>query len=214
MLDQHFTRLASDAATEQSGAGMKLLKKVQWLALILLLSVLAACAGVSQTLTNRAYHSLNFRPGTESPGIDLLAFRYGSSNHFGFRTPAADIAQGKTSAGAAISGDLPVGDDFYAKWRDKNTGQIYEDTVDLRSRVPYSMHKQELHPIIDGSQLYVYLISFDPIRPYFTQSEVDRIDSYAKTRRERVLAGFARNRVTQIYPTRQEDPHLPTSLKK
>lgn len=193
---------------------MKMLKKFQWLSLILLLSVLAACAGVSQTLTNRAYHSLDFRPGIESPSIDLLAFRYGSSNHFGFRTPLTDIAQGKTSAGAAITGDLPVGDDFYAKWRDKKTGQIYEDTVDLKSRLPYSMHNQELHPIIEDSQLFIYVISFEPVREMMSLSEVDQIRRTHKSSKERVFSFKLRNRVTQIYPTRLEDPHLPASLKK
>lgn len=193
---------------------MKLLKKFQWLALALCLSALVGCAGVSQTLTNRAFHSLTFRPGTESVGIDLMGYRYGSANEFGLRTPQADMDQGKISAGAAITGQLPVGDDFYAKWRDKTTGLIYEDTVDLRSRLPLSMYKQELHPIIEGSKLYIYLISYEPVRPYFTQSEVDQIDTYAKNLRQKVLGKFARNRVIQISPTRLEDPHLPPSLKK
>ena len=193
---------------------MKLLKTFRWLALVLLLAALAACGGISQILSNRAFHSLDFRPGTESVDIDLMGYRYGSANQFGLRTPQADLDQEKNSAGAAITGQLPVGHDFYAKWRDKTTGRIYEDTVDLKSRLPLSMHKQEIHPIIEGSKLYIYLISYEAVRPYFTQSEANQIDTYAKNLRQNVLTKFARNKVIQIYPMRLEDPHLPPSLKK
>lgn len=193
---------------------MKLVKKFQWLSLLLILSILTACAGASQVLTNRAYHSLSFRPGTESVGIDLLVYRYGSANQFGLRTPSEDAAEGKISSGAAITGLLPVGDDFYAKWRDKNTGQIYEDTVDLKSRLPFSMDRQRLKPIIEGSQLYIYVISYDPVREVMSLADVDQIRRTHKTPRERVFSFALRNRVIQIYPTRLEDPHLPVSLRK
>jgi hypothetical protein len=52
-----------------------------------------------------------------------------------------------------------LGDDLYVKWRIKSTGEIYEDTVDLRNRLPEDMHRQRIRFVVWGPQLYVYLIS-------------------------------------------------------
>jgi len=51
------------------------------------------------------------------------------------------------------------GDFLYVKWRNKGTGQVYEDNVDLRQRLPANIVDHRIHFIIKGSKLYVYLIS-------------------------------------------------------
>jgi len=56
---------------------------------------------------------------------------------------------------------MPLGDALYVKWRDKTTGHKYEDTVDLRPLLPRDMTHQRIHFVVDGPQLYVYLI--DPV---------------------------------------------------
>ena len=48
---------------------------------------------------------------------------------------------------------------MYVKWRIKSTGQIHEDTVDLRSRLPRDIKDHRIYFVIKGEQLYVYLIS-------------------------------------------------------
>lgn len=178
-----------------------------------LFAVLTACTGFSQTIAGRAFHSLSFDPSRESVGVQLLYYRYGATDQFGLRTPPDQVASGK-AAGVAITGELPIGDDFYAKWRVLPTGQVFEDTVDLKSRLPSNMHRQTLKPIIEGSQLYVYLISYDPVRPFFTHEETDLIDANASNLRQREIAQYARRKVIQIYPTRIEDPQLPAGFKK
>lgn len=57
------------------------------------------------------------------------------------------------------------GDFLYVKWRNERTGQVYEDTVDLRQRLPADIAKHRIHFIIKGPQLYVYLISPEPRPP-------------------------------------------------
>lgn len=180
----------------------------------LALTLLAACTGVPQVISNRAFHGIDFQPGKDTDGIEALFYRYGSANEFGLRTTSDQAALGKPIGGVGMTGNLPVGNDFYVKWRDTTTGQIHEDTVDLKSRLPFRMDRQTLKPIIEGKQLYIYLISFDEVRPFFTYLEVREIEALAKTMRQRTISQFARRKVIQIYPTRMEDPHLPASFKK
>ena len=52
-----------------------------------------------------------------------------------------------------------VGDFLYVKWRIKDTGLVYEETVDLRQRLPRNIKDHTVYFDIKGAQLYVYLIS-------------------------------------------------------
>jgi hypothetical protein len=54
------------------------------------------------------------------------------------------------------------GDALYVKWRNKATGQVYQDTVDLTHRLPADLAGQRIHFTIKGPQLYIYLISPRP----------------------------------------------------
>jgi len=51
-------------------------------------------------------------------------------------------------------------DFLYVRWRDKTTDQIYEDRVDLTTRLPSfeQMHGQTVYFLVEDNQLYVYLI--------------------------------------------------------
>ena len=60
---------------------------------------------------------------------------------------------------------MELGEDLYVKWRVKSTGAIYEDTVDLRRRLPRDITGQRLYFIAQGAQLHVYLISMNERRP-------------------------------------------------
>ena len=113
-----------------------------------------------------------------------------------------------------MTGELPVGADFYAKRRVASTGQIVEDTVNLKSRLPLYMHKQEIRPIIEGSQLYIYLISYDPVRDVMSMDEAERIRATHTTKREQAFDLYLRRKIFLIYPTKIEDPHLPLNFKK
>jgi len=57
-----------------------------------------------------------------------------------------------------INGPFPRGDSLYVKWRIKSTGEVFEDTVSLRERLPADITRNRIHFVIKGPQLYVYLI--------------------------------------------------------
>lgn len=60
---------------------------------------------------------------------------------------------------SGIHGPMPVGDFLYVKWRLKASGEVFEQRVDLRNRLPRDMSDHELTFVIDGRQLYVYVVT-------------------------------------------------------
>lgn len=130
-----------------------------WGGLVALL--LVGCA-TSPKVVN---HGFGFDARWDSKGIKILDYRYGTSSHPSARNGAERRAQGESYQTARIYGEMRVGDDLYVKWRDESTGEIHEDMVDLRSRLPDNMTSQDIYFIVEKRQLYVYLISRDKRRP-------------------------------------------------
>ena len=58
-----------------------------------------------------------------------------------------------------VVGSMRRGDDLYAKWRVKSTGRIYEETANLRDKMPEDIEGHEVYFQIKESRLYVYLVS-------------------------------------------------------
>ncbi len=52
-----------------------------------------------------------------------------------------------------------LGDTLFVKWRIKATGEVLEDTVNLKSRLPRDITDHKIYFVIQGRQLFVYLVS-------------------------------------------------------
>jgi hypothetical protein len=87
----------------------------------------------------------------------LLAYRYGESDLPVSWTPGPN-EKSRTPQRTGVYGPMRQGDSLYVKWRLKASGKTYEDTVDLRHRLPRDITKHEIYFMIKGLQLYVYLI--------------------------------------------------------
>lgn len=124
-------------------------------ALLLAPVALGACATGSK-LTD---HAFSFDARWDSPDVEVLNYRYGDSKQPGARVQEYSLRDGKIPQAAGINGPMLRGDFLYVKWRIKNTGDVFEDTVDLRSRLPADIAQHRVHFVIKGPQLYVYLIS-------------------------------------------------------
>ena len=123
--------------------------------LFMLVSALVGCAS-GPRLVN---HSFGFDAVADSPDIDVLDYQYGHSQTPGTKMP--DWAKSSTgkSGGTSTTGEMPVGQNLYVKWRIKLSGEVFEDSVDLRSRLPKDIAGHRLYFLIKGRQLHVYLIS-------------------------------------------------------
>lgn len=90
--------------------------------------------------------------------VEVLDYRYGESGA-ALRASPADVVAGKTFVFEGVRGPMPRGESLYVKWRLKSTGQVFEDTVDLRSRLPADLAGSRIYFLIRGPQLHVYLIT-------------------------------------------------------
>lgn len=113
-----------------------------------------------------------------SETVDLLAYQYGDTD----RMLAENFDRPRSSARAlknglvpeyAIGGSMPIGEFLYVKWRVCATGQIFEERVDLRDRLPWDMKDHALTFVIDGPQLYVYVVTPKP-KPIYGAPPLER----------------------------------------
>lgn len=172
------------------------------ISVVFLFLVLTACAGGPNAQNELVFHSFEFDVSQDSPNAELIDYRYGSSRDVGVANTESQRLRGTSRQRASMSGGMHRGDDLYVKWRLKDTGKVYEDTVDLKSRLPRSIKRQNIYFIIDGEQLYVYLISFDPVRGYLTKDEAEADNRAMEKTRHKSLRYYARNDVVQVYPDR------------
>lgn len=106
-----------------------------------------------------AFHGLAYNQAVDMPDVDIIDCTYGDG--LGAHTQhEVDTGQAKRGECGNMSGDMPIGDFLYVKWRDKATQKVYEDRVDLKKRLPSAkeMHGTTVYFLIDENQLYVYLI--------------------------------------------------------
>ena len=106
-----------------------------------------------------ALHSFEFHVDWDSPDVELLDYRYGTSTQQGTFPADWVLRTGRVAQSVGTTGDMIVGEFLYVKWKIKETGEIYKDTVDLRTRLPKNLYEHKIYFVIRGPQLYVYLIT-------------------------------------------------------
>lgn len=158
-----------------------------------------AVAGIVNDLKgNTVTHGFEFNAHTDSPDIEILNYEYST------RKPDRDqllgVGGNRVPQGSHISGGLPRGDFVYMKWRVRSTGEVFEDRVDLRSRIPGSIKDKKIYCVIEGGQLYVLLIDFWKYRERVTTEELNRSRTEANTPLKIVLSSYILYHAKQIYP--------------
>lgn len=130
-------------------------------------------------------HAFGFDARRDSPGIEILGFRYGTVDYLA-TTGQVTQQYGLPSQYTGINGPMRLGETLYVKWRIKSTGQEFEETVDLKSKLPNNMHYKRVYFVVRAERLYVYLTDLTKPRP----------DA------EPIVGPFK----TQVYVTRQIHP--------
>ena len=131
--------------------------------LILWLAVgLAACATGPRLVS----HSFSFDGLSDhwAETVDLLAYAYGDGYHMvreDLSNPSHSGLANKPGlpTGRSINGPMPVGEFLFVKWRVKATGEVLDQRVDLRNRLPKDMADHELTFVLEGPQLYVFVVT-------------------------------------------------------
>lgn len=139
-----------------------------WLRLALLGAVIvgtayaaSACSGSGDYVD----HGFEFNAISDSPGIQIIDFKYGDGTAHGTQNPPQLVKEGRSLQRMAVYGHMPRPDSLYVRWRIASEGRTYEDTVDLRNRLPRDLAGSKVYFMIRGAQLEVYFISKEPRRP-------------------------------------------------
>ncbi|MGM9425970.1 hypothetical protein [Hydrogenophaga sp. MI9] len=125
----------------------------RWLAMSMLV-LMTACATGPKLVS----HSFNYDGFNDkwADKIDLLAYSYGDQ----YQKVRDKAAPGeKLGAQGIVNGAIPVGEFLFVQWRIKATGEVLEQRVELRDRLPRDMTNHELTFLMDGRQLYVYVVT-------------------------------------------------------
>ena len=138
-------------------------------------------------------HSFSFDAISESPEVTILEYRYGNSKQPGARSTSQGTAQG-----TGINGAMLQGDELYVKWKMKNTGDIYQDTVDLKKRLPKDITDHAVHFVIKENKLYVYLVSPEKITGACTERMAH--PNVKKIASERIFRLYCDRKIFTIYP--------------
>jgi len=130
-------------------------------ALLALLLALGACAA-APSQPQLVLHSFSFDGWSDKwyPETELIEYSYG--DQYRMVRKAARPPEDSLGPQSSVSGPMPVGGFLYVKWRIKATGEVHEDRVDLRPMLPTDMTRHRLTFVIEGPQLYVYLVTPTP----------------------------------------------------
>jgi len=140
-------------------------KSMQWISALALTVLVQACAVTPKEVWQK--FTFDGRKDGWAGNTDLLEYAYGDKYSMvkeSVTQPRGPIYQ--NGAGLApqtgINGPMPVGEFLYVRWRVRATGQVFEERVDLRQRLPADMKDHGLTFVLDGPQLYVYVITPTP----------------------------------------------------
>ncbi len=125
----------------------------RWFVLSFISLILFGCASTKPI----EHHGFKFDFFYDNQTAIVLDYWYGDKSRILWGMPEYKVKQNETIR-ADNTWALPRrGDYIYIKWRDGPNGEVYEDKVDLRSRLPADITGSTIYLMIYGPKLYVYL---------------------------------------------------------
>lgn len=183
---------------------VRALKKV---ALLLAIPVVTACAGISVSssgITRWANYGMEFSRW-DRPTIHVMDYQYSANGKVFVQWDRALRDRGEYSGGIGRYGWYPIPDKLYVKWKLSATNEVFEETVDLQSRLPFQMEGKQIYFLVWDKELHVYLAT-GPYRPiskhckpiaYYKENGPPKFSSAD----EAMSFSYCRYPVTKIYPT-------------
>lgn len=125
---------------------------------ILVVAVLALGIPSCATTGDLAFYAIEFDALQETPEIEVIDYRYGDDKAAILAPERERLKLGQVFHAGHMAGFLPRGDFLYVKWRIKSTGEVLEDRIDLRHRLPETLSGLTIHFACHGRQLYVFVM--------------------------------------------------------
>ena len=129
-----------------------------WSAMFAVGSTIGGCASIASQ-----NYSFGFDLRDDNQHAVILDYWFGNSRADRWIFPGDwYVEQGTPFYFEGVTGAMLHAQALYVKWRDTETGKIYEDTVNLRHRLPNNIENHKVYLMIRGPKLYVYLVSREP----------------------------------------------------
>lgn len=119
----------------------------------LLVFALIGCAA-SSAGARLIDHGFAFDARLDSPDVTVLNYSYSAR-----AAPEWALKEGRSPQFDNANLAMPVGWEIYVKWRINDTGEVLEQTVDLRNRLPGDMTNHKIYFVIKQRELFVYVIT-------------------------------------------------------
>ena len=140
---------------------LKTLNKASKYFLLVSALLLTACAAPQPTDHRLVNHAFGFDARLDSKDTEILAYQYGVGYTPQTREPFWRD-QPISSQFSNTNGVMPLGETLYVKWRTRSTTEVFEDLLDLKSRLPADMNGQRIYFVVQEKQLLVYRIEAVP----------------------------------------------------
>jgi hypothetical protein len=131
------------------------------LAALTVLALTTACAGGGKVVSQS--FSCDMWNDGWARTVDLLEYSYGDKDPMLSRRRPLEGRQ--VMGCGTINTAMPVAEFLHVKWRLKATGEVIEERVDLRGRLPKDMYMQKVTFVIAERQLFVYLVTPEMLKP-------------------------------------------------
>ena len=156
--------MSNRATTGQAHRVNALLKLIFSLMVGLMTPALTSCAANAGASDTQVY-AFEFDLRQDDQHAVILDYWYGNSRKDAWmHAPEQVTVEGDYMTMDSTWGAKVPRGTLYVKWRDTETQKVYEDTVDLRQRLPKNIEDHRIYLMIKGAQLYVYLISPEGIK--------------------------------------------------
>jgi len=144
--------------------------------------------------------------GWDSPDFTFQDFRY-FLNGKQIAGDSRSFVQRIESRGYSGPGEesIRVGDIVYVKWRHKPPGTVYENTIDLRGRLPAPIKEGgALYFVLAHETVHVYLVGppqpWENRKPIYGCDKLKKIGKAEPTPDNRARAYNCADKVWKVYP--------------
>jgi hypothetical protein len=131
------------------------MKTIKALVASLILVLLAACVAAGPKTVWHSFEADGWKDNWDQH-VQLLEYRYENGQAFMGRKAGEGLDFGSS---VAVSGEMPVANFLYLKWRLKQSGVVHERRIDLRPLLPQDMFNHKITFVIEEDQVYVYLVT-------------------------------------------------------
>jgi hypothetical protein len=191
------------------------------LSLLLALTLVGCATGQPGEGVN---HGFEIASTYDAKNLDIqyIGYCYGEREDYlsWARNCSVETATEKANNGTGHAGAAPmlVKKTLWVKWRNLKTGKVFEETVDLQKAWPNGFKDWRIYAHVKNDRLEVFVISIHPWQPqreYFKFSDKDSLEDHRREQKiSHLLELSSRDKVNQIYPVQQIDPHLPPELRR